>query len=158
MLQVPKSAVNVEFAVGQGNVERGLMFVSESASGHQPNERLQTVLATRRFLPVKLAGGVCFMRCAGVMWVRLDILDAIDELSPETEGAENSRAADVEILLVNGSKLAGAVRYLLPPEARRLGDYLDTMPQFFPLRTPDHVYLVNRECCLRVQPVPGNGA
>ncbi len=148
MLQVPKTAVAIELLEPHGTVERAMMFLADDGPRR---ERLQNVLAARRFVPVRQGERVAFVRCAGLMWVRLELMDAIDELSPETEDAANSQTVAVDVVLEDGARLSGAVRYLLPPESRRLGDYLDTMAPFFPLRTPDHVYLVNRDRCVRVE-------
>ncbi|MEZ4409013.1 MAG: hypothetical protein R3A52_21465 [Polyangiales bacterium] len=138
-----KETVLVEYCTARGAVAAGEVFLRpRDASGR--GERLLDVLSERSFVPLRRAGeGVVFVAPRHLAWVRLDLLAALDELDPEAEDEANSAVARVVVELSHGDSLAGTLRYSLPVETRRLGDYLERAPSFFPLRTEDWVYLVN---------------
>ncbi len=142
---VRKQTVQVEVCELGGRVTRGEIFLAGYSGPEARGERLSDVLAARRFVPVRGDDGLRFISNHHVVWARMELLEAIDELDPETEGAEGTATANVKVELVGGQTLAGGVRYLRPAGARRLVDYLATLEPFFPLRTEDWLYLVNRE-------------
>lgn len=152
-LLIPKSATAVELRDHRGLVQRCAVFLSAPGAPSDRGERLQDVLANRRFVPVQHEGQVRFLSNRHVVWIRLDLLAALDELDPEAEGAEGSQSASVHLELDDGSQLSGVLRYFLPRTSRRVGDYLASLPAFFPLRTEDWLYLVNRERVLSVVPL-----
>jgi hypothetical protein len=161
-LVIPKSTVDAEIRDSRGRVRVVQFFLA--TEGEQHRERLQDVLNARHFLPirvVRLLGldqtgvrtGFELLNRDHVIWVRLDIFTAIDELDLEAEGADGSVSARVRLLLDDGSDLEGGLRYLLPSESRRVGDYLETLPPYFPVRTQDHLYLVRRDRVVAVTPL-----
>lgn len=152
-LYVPKSATPVEIKEHGGGIRRCVVFLSEGAQPGERGERLQDVLANRRFLPLQHEGGVRFASNRHLVWVRMDLLSALDELDPEAEGSEASASARVALSLDDGSSLEGVVRYLLPRAGRRVLDYLNALEAFFPLRTSDQLYLVNRDRVVDVVPL-----
>ena len=143
--QVNKQTLQVEICEVGGMVTRGEIFLAGYSAPEARGERLLDVLPNRRFVPVRAEHGVVFISNRHILWARVDLLDAVGELDPETEGAEDTATAQVNVHLENGETLQGGMRYLRPAGARRLVDYLATLEEFFPLRTEDWVYLVNRE-------------
>lgn len=148
-LIVPKETVAVEMATERGAIVRGEVFTLPF-EGALRGERLLDVLARRQFIPVKTAEGLRFVAVRHLAWVKLDLLAAVDELDPVTEDDENSALARVVLELVEGSRLEGRLRYALPSLARRVGDYLEHLPLFFPLTTDDFVYLVSSHSVVSV--------
>lgn len=151
-LRVPKHKVEVELRDTAGEVREVEVYLAESGA-EERRERLQDLLANRRFVPVRHADELSFISREHVTWLKLDLISAIDELDPEAEGNVGSVSAGISVVFDDGTSLDGGIRYLLPRTSRRVGDYLESLPQFFPLRTPDWLYLVNRDCIVRVTPV-----
>lgn len=159
---IPKDTVEAEVRDKRGRVRRIYLFLAASNQEGE-RQRLRDLLEERRFLPVKIAPsekehdpkhpGFELLSRDHVVWMRLDLLQAIDEIDLEAEGAADSVAAGVRIDLDDGSSLEGGIRYLLPSDGRRVGDYLERLPAFFPVRTPDHLYLVRRDRVVSVLPV-----
>lgn len=149
--RVPKRSIDVLVCDRRGESHRGEIFVMDP-QGDTRGERLQDVLAARRFFPVVREQGVEFWNSEAVSWVRVDLLSAIGELDLESEDATDSVESQVRVDLADGSHLEGAVRYLLPPESRRLGDYLDQLGRQLLLRTDEFLYLVNVHAILHVRP------
>lgn len=138
-----KETVQVEYCTARGVVAGGALFVRPlDATGR--GERLLDVLTERAFVPVRAADdAVLFLAPRHLAWVRLDLLAALDELDPEAEDPVTSAVARVVVGFACGATLEGTMRYALPALTRRLGDYLERVPPFFPLHTPDWIYLVN---------------
>ncbi len=151
-LRVPKRAVPVEVATGGSTVRHVEVFLAPPAHPGGAGERLSDLLARPRFLPVQEAGVVTFLNCQLPAWFRLPLLDGLEELAPETEASADAVSWEVRVELAPSGFLEGTLRYLLPAHACRLGDYLRHAPTFFPLRTPDWLYLVNRACVVQVIP------
>lgn len=163
-LVIPKYTVSAEIRDTGGRIRSVELYLSEQDTGDAPRERLQDILAARQFIPARQVRDsrigdapnqtprFTLLNKEQVVWLRLDLLQAIDEIDIEAEGADESISAGVRIDLTDGSELEGSVRYLLPSGARRLGDYLETLPEFFPVRTPDYLYLVHRDSVIAVTP------
>lgn len=151
-LFVPKTAVVVSVADATGREHRAEIFVED-------HETLQLVLQSRAFVPLRRqdeAGkdlGIEFLARRTILWVRLDLLTALDEFDLEAESSTEGRAAQVRLSFVGAAPVEGMIRYLRPAESRRLSDYLESLPPFFPVRTPDYVYLVARDHVLLVEPI-----
>ena len=149
---IRKDTVRVELCSSHGALSRGEVFL-RSGDGVDRGERLLDVLAERWFMPVKTADKLMFVATRHIAWIRIDLLAAIDELDPEAEDDEQSCTARVVVEMEDASKIEGLLRYALPPNARRLGDYLEKLPSFFPLRTDDWLYLVSSTCVAGVTPL-----
>lgn len=147
-----KETVHVEYCTARGAVSRGELFLRPlDANGR--GERLLDVLSERRFVPLRAAEGLVFLATRNLAWVRLDLFAAIDELDPEAEDDASSVVARVVVELTHGATLEGSLRYALPAETRRLGDYLERAPAFFPLRTDDWIYLVSAARVASITPL-----
>ncbi len=151
ILVVPKAPVPVELRDCRGRQHGGELYVGGDAA---ERESLQSILLHRRFVPVKSGSSALeLVHRDQLLWVRIDLLTALDELDSAAETAPESRAAQLRIALADGTTLEGTVRYLLPSESARLSDYLEAVPAYFPVRTADHVYLVNRDRVMSVTPI-----
>jgi hypothetical protein len=149
---IKKDTVGVEMCTARGQLHRGEVFL-RATDGTDRGERLLDVLTQRWFVPLKTAERLSFVATRHVLWARLDLLAAIDELDAEAEDDESSATARVQLELVDGQRIEGMVRYSLPGHKRRLGDYLEKLESFFPLRTDDHVYLVSAHAVSQVVPL-----
>lgn len=149
---IKKETVAVEMATTRSEVFRGEVFLRPRGDEDR-GERLLDVLAQRWFVPLKTAERMMFVATRHLAWVRLDLLAAIDELDAEAEDDESSSVARVLITMEDGTRVEGSVRYALPAPMKRLGDYLEKLESFFPVRTDDHVYLLNSACVLTVVPL-----
>jgi hypothetical protein len=149
---IRKETVQVEVRDFRGETRRGALF-ARPADGVDRGERLIDILATREFVPLKGDDKVIFVSTRQLVWLRLDLLAGIDELDPEIENAPDSNTAHVILDLSDGSRLEGFLRYALPPSQRRLGDYLERLRAFFPVRTDDWLYLVRAESVVAVEPL-----
>lgn len=148
---IPKERVSVEICSSQGALARGEVFLRPPQEGR--GERLLDVLAERWFVPLSTPEKMVFMATRHIAWVRIDLLAAIDELDPEAEDDDASCIARVIVALMDGTKIEGTMRYVAPPNARRLGDHLERLPQFFALRTDDWLYLVSAAAVASVTPL-----
>lgn len=147
-----KETVHVEYCTARGATARGALFLRPvDASGR--GERLLDVLSERAFVPLRSDGGMVFLATRHLAWVRLDLLAALDELDPEAEDDVTSAVARVVVELAHGAALEGTLRYALPEMTRRLGDYLERVPAFFPLHTDDWIYLVSAAQVASITPL-----
>lgn len=153
-MMIRKETLPVELCSTHGALFRGDVFVRPPQDdGVDRGERLLDLLAQRWFMPVKTPEKMTFVATRHIAWVRIDLLAAIDELDPEAEDDESSCEAHVIVELGDAGKVDGVVRYALPQHLRRLTDYLERLPSFFPLRTDDWLYLVNSTCVSAVTPL-----
>ena len=152
-LVIQKEKVHVELCTSRGRLARGDVFLRPPHEASDRGERLLDVLAERWFLPVHTVEKMTFCSTRDLAWVRIDLMAALDELDPEAENDEASCTARVTLELLDGSKLEGTVLYSMPAGYRRLGDYLEKLPHFFPLRTDDWLYLVSAACVASVTPL-----
>lgn len=148
-LVIRKETVPVEICTERGVTIRGEVFV-RPGEGAERGERLLDVLAQRWFVPVKTADKIVFLAVRHVAYVKLDLLAGVDELDADAENDEHSCVARVIVELVDGKHVEGNVRYTLPSLARRVGDYLEHLPMFFPLTTDDFVFLISSTCVVSV--------
>ena len=151
-LIIRKETVAVEMATTRGELLRGEVFLRPRGDEDR-GERLLDVLAQRWFVPLKTAERVVFVATRHLAWARLDLLAAIDERDAEAEDSEASSMARVVVTMADGTRVEGRVRYALPSPMNRLGDYLEKLESFFPLRTDDHVYLLSSTSILTVVPL-----
>jgi hypothetical protein len=149
---IAKERVSVEICSSRGDLSRGEVFLRAPQDGGR-GERLLDVLAERGFIPLQTPSKIIFIATRHVAWARIDLLAAIDELDAEAEDDENSCVARVVIELLGGARVEGTIRYVAPAPVRRLGDHLERLPQFFPLRTNDWVYIVSTASVASVTPL-----
>lgn len=150
-LKISKYTVDVEVRDVRGEERQVQLYLSENLGTDGRPERFQDVLLERRFIPVQHGGKVEMVSVHHALWFRVDLFRGFDDLDPqaETAGCE----ADVRLDLDDGSSIEGVLRWYMPQGSRRLVDYLATLPEWVPMRTPEWLYLVNRDCILRVVPI-----
>ena len=149
-LRVPKQAVSIQLRDARGVEHSASIYLADNAAADERRERLQDVLLSRRFIPVASGGAFAFVHRDHILWVRLDLIAAFDELDHDAEGAEGSVAVGVRIELLDGSVVEGGMRYLRPADSRRVSDHLESLPCFFTVQTPDWLYVINRDGVIRL--------
>jgi hypothetical protein len=153
-LKIPKYTVEVELKSSIGVEKRAAIFVAEELTDDLRSERLQDIF-TRRFVPVRIEGKLELFASAHVMWLRLDLIGALDELDPQAEQGLGASCTKVQVELEDQSCVEGLLRYYMPAGNRRVADYLELAPRWIPVSTDDYVYLINRDRIVRVVPVEG---
>lgn len=149
---MPKSLVAVRVADAAGRERDVEVYVED-------HETLQGSLLSRRFVPMRRHDesgkdlGIELIARHALLWVRLDLLTALDEIDLDAEGSPEARTVQVRVRFEQSPPVDGILRYLMPAGSRRLSDYLEALPGFFALRTPDHVYLIASDRVASVEPL-----
>jgi hypothetical protein len=152
-LKITKYTVEVDVRNVCGKEERVQVFLAEDFTRDGRAERLQDVFESRRFIPVKSPAGTEMISTSHVCWVRMPLIVALDELDFDAESNDEGVAQRVKVELEDGCVLDGVFRYAQPLGRRRLIDYLAELPRWVPLRTNEHLYLIERDRIMRVVPV-----
>lgn len=147
-LRVPKHRTSVEVVLSGGAPLRLVLFLAEAAPDHAgPEVPLDLLNGRHDFIPAldEASGAMSFLHRAGVPVLRVDrALDADpDDLTLPTEH-------EVDVLLRDGTSLAGLISYVRPPDRSRLVDVLNESPPFFRLLQGDLVAYVNKAHVARV--------
>ena len=142
-LRVPKRRVPVEVVLPGGSARRVVLFLAEAAPGHDGPERPSDLLnGAGAFVPAldEAGGGMTFLNRGSIALARVPA-----ETEPEPGGGFTVPTEhEVEVRLLDGTRLAGLVSYVLPPERSRLGDFLGEAAPFFRLLERGGVTLVGR--------------
>lgn len=151
-LRVPKRRLAVEVVLPGGAAREMTLFLSDAAPSHDGPERPSDLLNGRTdFLPALDGGGATtFLNRMSVAVLRADPAaepELADEVTIPTEH-------EVEVLLVDGTRLAGLVSYLRPDPRTRLVDVLNEPPPFLRLLEPGAVALVNKRHVARITLLP----
>ena len=148
---VPKDSVEVDLQIEGGVRMRGAVFVSQQAETHEGRERVLDLLnkARRTYLPMQSEGETKLIHKDRIVMIR-----SLDERDCQLtlEGPGDHPEIPVRLCLAGGASsgtagsiaMEGNVIVEGPPERRRLLDYLNEAPRFFPLVRDDGVYLVNQ--------------
>ncbi len=148
-LRVPKHRLAVEIVLPGGARRRVAVFLAEAAAGHEGPERLSDLLnGAEDFIPAldEEAGVMTFLNRAAVALARVPggaEAEPGDEFTLPTEH-------QVEITLVDGTRLSGLVSYILPADRARLVDFLNQKAPFLRLVENGGVTLVSRRHVARV--------
>ena len=143
-LKIPKRKLDVEICDDRGRIHRGGIFLADALAQGRPHQRVQELLRDRKFIPVQEeAGQVWFIQRSNICWVKLQLLFAVGELDQQVEVSEDAVVQGVVLEFVDGSSVRGFLRFLQPENERRVGDYLERSSGFIPVRTDEHLYLVN---------------
>lgn len=155
--RVPKRQISVEVTLHSQPWECVGLHLGDRAERHNGPERPSDVLnGATDFLPVTAFGsGISFLRKDAIL-----VMSVPAEVEPElsvpglpASSPEGPRSEDVEIRLEDGTRLRGQITHYLPAGQRRLQDFLNRAPEFFPLRDGQTVHLVNRSHVNRVMPL-----
>jgi hypothetical protein len=149
-LRIPKKRTQVELVLASGATLQVGFFLSEFAGSHAGHERLSDLLNGRDdFLPGFDLGSetVTFIARAGI---------AAATVGHEWEPGLDLLEADehvVEIALLDGTSLRGALQFVMPQGRSRLLDHLNDPQPFLRLEQGDKVVLVNKRHIARVAKV-----
>jgi hypothetical protein len=103
-----------------------------------------------RFFPVILEGEQpLFVARSQVMYLRLPALPPIED----PDRASAARRLGLEVELCDGTTLEGLVSLELPPDRTRALDFLNLLPRYFAILTPDAIRIINRDYVRAVSPL-----
>lgn len=144
-LSVPKRRVAAQFVLPGGASRDVAVFLAEAAPGHTGGERLSDLLnnSGSQFIPAIDAAtdAMTFVHCENLALARVAAElepNVVDQFTIPTEH-------EVEVMMVDGTKLRGLITYVLPEAHSRLTDYLNhSAPAFFPVLEGERVALVNK--------------
>ena len=149
-LRIPKRSMPVQLQL-QGQAPRSLsVYLSDVAPEHRGCERLSDLLETGpAFLPAHdpTTGAAAFVHVERLVCAWVPALLEYDALVASPAASVHA----VQVLLSEGPALRGSVRYVLPPGAARLNDFLNGPQRFLPVHTADEqVVLVHKRYVLEV--------
>src|SRR5215218_2033310 len=158
-LRIPKRSMPVQLQL-QGQPPRQLaLYLSDVAAAERDPgpgrvERLSDLLeAGPAFLPAQdlATGEPAFIHLERLVCAWVPALLEYDALLASPGASEHG----VQVLLSQGGPVRGSVRYVLPPGAARLTDFLNAPQRFLPVHTADEqVVLVNKRYVLEVNVLP----
>jgi hypothetical protein len=147
-LRIPKRQVPVEVVLPGGQSRRVSLFLAENAAGHEGPERVSDLLNGHEpFIPALDldGGGMTFLQRTSIALARTTTI-----AEPDGAGYTIPIEHDVDITLSDGTRLAGTVTFLAPPQHERLIDFLNRPEPFFRLLEREGVALVGRAHVARV--------
>lgn len=148
--RIPKEAVEVDLRVEGGLALHGRVFATSVVPHHSGPERVLDMLNREGhpYLPVKGEEGGVLIHKDRILRVRS--LDERDKRLTFGDPGDLDEAL-VRLLLAGAEKLDGRIVLEGPPERRRLLDYLNAAPRFFPLLCEDGTWLVNQDFLVSVR-------
>lgn len=165
-LAVPKRKVRVEATLQDGPELHGDLFLDVTAANHTGPQSLSEYLAQpESFVPLRLetvagaaSGEVVFLAKSSIARFRVKDDDESgplpwDEmpLLPDDED-DAPHEVRVRIEMRGGQVVEGEMVGALPPERRRLTDYLNQPGAFLALREGDHIHIVNKSFVASARP------
>jgi hypothetical protein len=153
-LRIPKRSMPVQLQL-QGQAPRQLaLYLSDVTPERGPEpgrvERLSDLLeAGPAFLPAQdpATDAPAFIHLERLVCAWVPALLEYDALLASPGACVHS----VQVVLSEGAPVRGSVRYVLPPGAARLTDFLNAPPRFLPVHTADEqVVLVHKRYVLEV--------
>lgn len=160
-LRVPMVPVAVELAgvdAPPAPCELYLADVARRSHTALADDLANLLEAEPPFLPVRSGTGVALIGKRAIQWVALANPD--DEVDAGGDGAEPSEGLtlfdsrhDVEVTLIDGATLTGAILHSSPADKPRVIDYLNRPGRFVRLWTPRAQYLINKRHVARVREV-----
>jgi hypothetical protein len=123
------------------------VFVSPATSKHPGQETLLDLLAGQD--PFIACDAMKSMRCVHRDAIAVAWVDSIPAELNDAWTAPSPPQA-VEVVLQDGTRLEGSLRYSLPDDSSRVLDYLNSAQGFFPLHQEREVALINRSFVAQV--------
>jgi len=154
IFQVPQREVEVEVLLEGGEKMEGLLYAPTAGPSGGPgrlSERLND--GDEHFLPLVAVANAHLLSKSWIMTVLLPP----GEEEAESQQGEQAEECSVVMILKGGLNLTGRLRYTMPPEKRRILDYLNAAPQFIPLLQEGRTILVNRKFLVRIRDLEGAG-
>jgi len=154
---VPKHKFEADIEFHGDSTLHLTLFLGESAAGHLGPERPVDLLnAETPFMPaLDSKGNLILVNSESIKTVSIRDADAGDDR--EELALEEAVSMRVEVLLRDGARVTGTVRYLLPEAQSRLQDYLNRNGRFIPVRRRATTVFINRRFVTRVAPVGRSG-
>lgn len=149
-LRVPKRPVAVEVVLPGRGPRRVTLWLAEGAANHPGPERVSDLLnGSAPFIPAREdSGAMVFLQRSSIAVAR--VAAAEEPVDSFTIPHEH----EVELTLVDGTRLAGLVTYEAPSERHRLVDFLNHPDPFLRLLERDGVALVGRAHVAQVALLP----
>ena len=130
-----------------GNERRGILYAAASGPGGGPARLIDRLNdGDERFLP--LTDGKQGWLLNKDWIVRIAV--AADHQALELESDAGTRRVEVRLEMAAGPALEGSIFYTMPPDKRRLLDYMNAGGRFIPLRQGGGAWLVNRDYVAQV--------
>ncbi len=149
--QLPRSAVAARLTLSQGRPQVGTIFLAARVPQHDgPETPLEMLNRPDPFLPFRPTEDDEVLLVSKGQIVTLSV-----EHGPITDPDRLSAAKELrlELVLSNGTTIAGHARVELPEEHSRTLDYLNaSAAPFFALSNHDSTHYVNRSHVLYVRP------
>lgn len=137
-LRIPKRRVPIEITLVDGSTRRVEVFLSEVAETHPGPEQVEDLVnGELRFLPAfdSERKAMTFLNPNAIKLIQTEAdAAAVEELATEHV---------VALSFAGGERITGRVRYVMPPDASRVSDYLAEAPCFLRVEQGEHVLLVN---------------
>lgn len=146
MFKLPKLRLPVELAV-LGEPLQAEIFLADFARDHAGPERIEDLLASEEaFFPAVADGRLMLVARDSLRYLRVP-----RSAWEPPEGAAFDVEHRIQVTLDDGTRFAGALRCVAPPDRARLQDCLNGCGRFFALHEEDTVVLVNRACVATVE-------
>lgn len=145
--RIPRRQLQAEILLQGGDEVRGVIHAPAHGPHGRPGGALDRLTdVTEPFLPLSTDTGTTIINTLRILTVRV----AGDD-DHEAEHA-SSPPIDLELHLIDGSKVAGSVQFTMPPEESRLLDYVNSrVAGFIPVATDHGQVLVNRRFVVSVE-------
>lgn len=147
IFEVPRQTTRVQVRLLGGYVVEGSLYYAAQGPGGAPgrlSDRLND--STERFVPLSMEKGGRLVSKARVLTIL--IADPAAEVPP---ACEEHTSVEVRTRLLDAVEVRGQLAYTMPPGQERVLDYLNSAPEFIPIRGADGVVLVNREAIVAVE-------
>jgi hypothetical protein len=154
IFQVPQREVQVQILMEGGEELEGVLYAPTAGPSGGPgrlSDRLND--GEEHFLPLVSAESAFLISKSWIMAIRL----SPDEEALELHESDQAKECSVVMAMKGGISLRGRLRYTMPMEKRRVLDYINAAPQFFPLLEDGQIALVNRSFLVRIQLVEATG-
>lgn len=152
-LRVPKRRVPVQVFFTTGSPPLSVhLFLAEYASQHAGAERVEDLLnGPQAFLPAfdVVANATTLLNRDAVVVARMT-REVTDDLPDFDTVAPAEHVQSVEVVLRDGNRLLGRVRYVRPEGQDRLSDVLNEPDPFLAVETDDSLAFVRKKHVARV--------
>ncbi len=149
---VPRSTLEVEVVLAQGQRHRGLIFLLPRASLHGGQESpIDLLNRPDPVFPIRSDDDGTVLLATKAQTVRVSTNQATEQ--PEPERLQALKSVRVELLLTDGSTVAGEVTMELPEGRCRLLDFLNDVPHpFFTVLDGATTHYINRDHVVFARP------
>ena len=151
--RIPKHEVRVEIAFQGAEPEEASVFLSTRAANHPGRERPSDLLLNDDFfLPTKSnSGAVRLVNKDAILWMTVAPELEMSDLSRFEAELAKDQCHPIDVQLDDGRLFVGEVAIMLPDANCRLGDFLNSAPRFFEVRSERAVHFVNRDHVVMVK-------